>query len=85
MNINKQPTSNKIAITPMFNETKAGIELPNSLRKTQWGKVQAVGHKVEDVEIGDTVFYEGMPLSMDGKEGKDLTYIIEEPQVAAKY
>ena len=80
----KKPTATKIAIEPVFNEGKNGIKLPTEMRKTKWGKVVAVGDKVTEVEKGNQVFYEGGPLAMDGKEGVDLIYIIDESQVAAK-
>ena len=80
----KKPTATKIAIEPFFNEEKNGIELPSKMRETKWGKVVAVGDRVYKVEKGNVVFYEGGPLAMEGKEGVDLIYIIDESQVAVR-
>lgn len=80
----KKPTGSKVAIEPFFNEEKNGIKLPDNLKETKWGKVIATGNNVTEVEKGNQVFYEGGPLAMDGKEGVDLVYIIDESQVAVK-
>ncbi len=58
--------------TEVENKTASGIIIPdNAKEKPQTAKVVAIGSKVEDVKVNDTIVFEqyrGTEIKLDGKE-----------------
>lgn len=74
MNKNPTPLNDRVIIEPLPNEikTKGGIYIPDSyMEKPQRGIILFCGNKVEEVNVGDTVFYgkhAGIPMNINEKD-----------------
>jgi len=72
--MNFKPLGERVLVerTEVENKTASGIIIPdNAKEKPQTAKVVAVGDKVEDVRVGDTIMFEqyrGTELKLDGEE-----------------
>jgi len=72
--MNFKPLGERVLVerTEIENKTASGIIIPdNAKEKPQTAKVVAVGDKVEDVRVGDTVMFEqyrGTELKLEEQE-----------------
>jgi len=72
--MNFKPLGERVLVerTEVENKTASGIIIPdNAKEKPQTAKVVAVGDKVEDVRVGDTIMFEqyrGTELKLEGEE-----------------
>ncbi|RXJ86798.1 co-chaperone GroES [Arcobacter sp. CECT 8985] len=72
--MNFKPLGERVLVkrTEVENKTASGIYIPdNAKEKPQTAKVLAIGSKVEDVKVGDTVVFEqfrGTELNLEGEE-----------------
>jgi len=75
-----QPLFNQVLIEPDEKVDKTGISLPKSMReKPMRGQVVSVGRKVEDLKVGDAVYfrrYAGDPVEVE--LGRELLLIAED-------
>jgi len=72
--MNFKPLGERVLVerTEVENKTASGIIIPdNAKEKPQTAKVVAVGDKVEDVRVGDTIMFEqyrGTELKLEEQE-----------------
>jgi len=72
--MNFKPLGERVLVerTEVENKTASGIIIPdNAKEKPQTAKVVAIGDKVEDVRVGDTIMFEqyrGTELKLEGEE-----------------
>jgi len=72
--MNFKPLGERVLVerTEVENKTASGIIIPdNAKEKPQTAKVVAIGDKVEDVRVGDTIMFEqyrGAELKLEGEE-----------------
>ena len=72
--MNFKPLGERVLVkrTEVENKTASGIYIPdNAKEKPQTAEVVAVGNKVEDVKVGDTIVFEqyrGTEFKLDGQE-----------------
>lgn len=72
--MNFKPLGERVLVerTEVENKTASGIIIPdNAKEKPQSAKVIAIGNKVEDVKVGDTIVFEqyrGTEIKLEGKE-----------------
>ncbi|GAB1467210.1 MULTISPECIES: co-chaperone GroES [Aliarcobacter] len=72
--MNFKPLGERVLVerTEVENKTASGIIIPdNAKEKPQTAKVIAVGSKVEDVKVGDTIVFEqyrGTEIKLEGKD-----------------
>ena len=72
--MNFKPLGERVLVkrTEVENKTASGIYIPdNAKEKPQTAKVVAIGNKVEDVKVGDTIVFEqyrGTEIKLEGKD-----------------
>lgn len=73
--MNFKPLGERVLVkrTEVENKTASGIYIPdNAKEKPQTAKVVAIGNKVEDVKVGDTIIFEQFgrvtEFKLDGEE-----------------
>lgn len=72
--MNFKPLGERVLVerTEVENKTASGIIIPdNAKEKPQTAKVVAIGNKIEDVKVGDTIVFEqyrGSEIKLDGKD-----------------
>lgn len=72
--MNFKPLGERVLVerTEVENKTASGIIIPdNAKEKPQTAKVVAIGSKVEDVKVNDTIVFEqyrGTEIKLEGKE-----------------
>ncbi|SKB74634.1 co-chaperone GroES [Malaciobacter marinus] len=72
--MNFKPLGERVLVkrTEVENKTASGIYIPdNAKEKPHTATVKAIGSKVEDVKVGDTIVFEqfrGTELNLEGQE-----------------
>ena len=72
--MNFRPLGERVLVkrTEVENKTASGIYIPdNAKEKPQTAEVVAIGNKVEDVKVGDTIVFEqyrGTEIKLEGKD-----------------
>jgi chaperonin GroES len=72
--MNFKPLGERVLVerTEVENKTASGIIIPdNAKEKPQTAKVVAIGNKIEDVKVGDTIVFEqyrGSEIKLDGRD-----------------
>lgn len=72
--MNFKPLGERVLVerTEVENKTASGIIIPdNAKEKPQTAKVVAIGNKIEDLKVGDTIVFEeyrGSEIKLDGKD-----------------
>ncbi|AXH08914.1 MULTISPECIES: co-chaperone GroES [Malaciobacter] len=72
--MNFKPLGERVLVkrTEVENKTASGIYIPdNAKEKPHTATVEAIGSKVEDVKVGDTIVFEqfrGTELNLEGQE-----------------
>lgn len=72
--MNFKPLGERVLVkrTEVENKTASGIYIPdNAKEKPQTAQVVAIGNKVEDVKVGDTIVFEqyrGTEIKLEGKD-----------------
>ena len=72
--MNFKPLGERVLVkrTEVENKTASGIYIPdNAKEKPQTAEVVAIGNKVEDVKVGDTIVFEqyrGTEIKLEGKD-----------------
>ena len=72
--MNFKPLGERVLVkrTEVENKTASGIYIPdNAKEKPQTAEVMAIGTKVEDIKVGDTIVFEqyrGTEIKLEGKD-----------------
>lgn len=72
--MNFKPLGERVLVerTEVENKTASGIIIPdNAKEKPQTAKVVAIGNKIEDLKVGDTIVFEqyrGSEIKLDGRD-----------------